>query len=157
MELLQQRMSQKGNSTYSVLYLDGEQLCFTIEDIHRDIKIENETRIPAGRYQIKFREVLSPKTKRYRELYPEWFTWHLELQDVPEFTYVYIHQGNNFEHSSGCTLVNCGVTLGTKGDYVGMNSAVAFKELYPTISKALSSGKEVWLTIKDEDCFIPPF
>ena len=150
MELVQQRVSQKGDSTYSVLSLEGKQLCFTIEDIHHNVKVDNETRISSGRYEIKFREVLSPKTKRYRELYPSWFTWHLELQDVPEFTYIYMHIGNRSSDSSGCLLLNKGVSELSNGNYVGHSSWAAFIEVYSIISDALTSGERVFITIRDE-------
>ena len=155
MEITLQRMATSAKSSYGVLFIDNKQLCFSIEDIHRDVKIENETRIPSGRYRIKYREVLSPKTKQYRGIY-DFFTWHLELQEVPNFEYVYIHSGNTHEHTSACILTNFGVRL-VNNEYVGIDSRAAFSTIYKKISKALDLEEEVWITVRDEDYFISKF
>ncbi len=156
MKLIQQRQHCLAKSSYSTLTLDGQQLCFIIEDIHREVKVANETRIPTGTYEIKFREVLSPMTKRYREKFPEWFTWHLEYQDVPDFEHVYVHIGNSAKDSSGCTLVNNGVV--NKGDeYVGVDSTSVYEVMYKLISEVLNNGERVFITVRDEEYLINPF
>ena len=144
MEITLQRMATSAKSSYGVLFIDNKQLCFSIEDIHRDVKIEDETRIPKGRYQIQ-----------YRGIY-DFFTWHLELQEVPNFEYVYIHSGNTHEHTSACILTNFGVRL-INNEYVGIDSRAAFSAIYKKISKALDLEEEVWITVRDEDYFISKF
>ena len=73
----------------------GKMELYSLEDLpsFTGEKVPGETRVPAGRYEIMFRTVESPLTLHYREKYP-WFEWHLELQDIPNFTCVYIHVGN---------------------------------------------------------------
>jgi hypothetical protein len=79
MELITQRYSDGGDSTLGLLFIDGQFNGYTLEDEHRDVKVADETRIPAGRYEIKFREAAASKmNQRYQSKYP-WFTWHLWL------------------------------------------------------------------------------
>ncbi len=155
MELVLQRIDNKPNSTYGILFERDVQQCFIIEDGKREIKIAGETRIPAGRYQIKYREVLSGMTKKYRAKY-DYFEWHLELQKVPNFQYVYGHVGNRHSHTEGCLLFNTGVSC-VSGDWVGSSSALAYDRMYPKIGIALDRGEEVWITIRDEDYMTTPF
>jgi hypothetical protein len=125
---------------------DGIHECFIVEDEKRSIKVRGETRIPAGRYRIKYREVLSEKTIKYRAKYP-WFKWHIELQSVPGFQFVYIHIGNTEKDSDGCLLANTSVNMDTG---VGSGSTAAFQKLYKKICPLLDADKEVWITINDE-------
>ena len=60
MRLEVQRFSSGDDSTLGLLFDvsggDREFLCFTLEDEKRDIKVKGETRIPAGKYEIKLRK-----------------------------------------------------------------------------------------------------
>jgi len=155
MELLQQRMAKRDDSSYSVIFLEGEHQCFVIEDEHRDVKVKGETRIPARRYEIKFRKESTPLTKKYREKF-DWFTHHLELQDVLNFTSIYIHIGNYESNTDGCLLVNKGVSE-VDGEFKGANSTGAFIEFYKLISDTLNKGEQVFITIRDEQQISVPF
>lgn len=152
MELQLLRNKSKADSTRGVLYVNDEKFCDTLEDEKRSIKVKGETRIPAGCYQVKFREVDSGLTLKYRESYP-WFTYHLQLQDVPDFNYVYIHIGNYDDDTDGCILVGDGFT-DYEDESAIWNSKKTFKELYEIISDELGCGNEVWITIYDhkDDC-----
>lgn len=151
MEILVQRYSDGGDSTLGLIFIDGQFDGYTLEDEHRDKKVMHETRIPAGSYQIKFREEpASTMNQRYQAQFP-WFTWHLWLQDVPNFTHIYIHQGVTDEHTSGCILVGDGANnnVAKAGRLSGTDTA--FKRIYQTVSDALKSGEVVWITIQDEE------
>ncbi len=151
-----QRVDSRSDSSYGVLFdSDMTHKCFIIEDEPREVKVDGETRIPAGTYQIKHREVLSPLTKKYREKYP-WFNWHLELQNVPDFTHCYIHVGNFESNTEGCLLTNKNVSE-VNGQWVGGNSVKAFGEVYKEMSYYLDQGYEVYITIRDEDYLKQPF
>ena len=145
MELRLDRVVNLPDSTIGVLKVDGVPFCFTLEDEKREVKVRGETRIPNGTYEIKFRKVISGLTEKYRSKY-EWFTFHLELQGVPGFNYVYIHIGNYEHQSDGCILVGQGAMMEGKGWI--MNSTLVFKQLYLKISEALNQGEIVCLTIK---------
>lgn len=142
------RYSDDGDSTQGLLFVNGVFQCYTLEDEERSQKVKGETRIPEGTYEIKQREVLSGLTKRYRSKYP-WFDYHFELQNVPDFQYVYIHIGNKDEHTDGCILVgdiayNNKVQEGAIG-----TSTNAFKRLYRLMRKAYKNGEKITITIKD--------
>lgn len=150
MELLTQRYSDGGDSTLGLFFMNGKFDGYTLEDEHRDTKVAGETRIPAGRYEIKFREEPASKmNQRYQQKFP-WFTWHLWLQDVPNFEWIYMHIGYNDDHTDGCILVgdtanNNVVNSGRLGA-----SDAAYKRIYLAISAALMSGERVFITVKDE-------
>lgn len=145
LELL--RFPTKEDSTRGKMLVNGRKFCDTLEDEKRSVKVKGETRIPAGKYQIKKREVLSGLTKTYRSKF-DWFDFHLELQDVPNFRYVYIHVGNYDDDTDGCILLGLGFT-DYEDESAIWNSRKAFKEFYETVSDALDEGEEVWLTIYD--------
>ena len=142
-------MAQGEDSSYGVIFLEGKQLCFVIEDEAREVKVKGETRIGSGRYEIKFRKESTPLTKKYRTKFPDWFTHHLELQEVYNFTNVYIHLGNFERNTNGCLIVNKGVSE-VNGEYQGSNSVGAYTELYKLIADTLNKGEEVYIDIKDE-------
>ena len=150
MELITQRYSDGGDSTLGLLFIDGQFNGYTLEDEHRDVKVADETRIPAGRYEIKFREAAASKmNQRYQNTYP-WFTWHLWLQDVPNFEWIYIHQGVTDNHTSGCILVGDTANNNVvKGGRIG-TSANAYKRIYLAVAAALNNNEQVFITVKDE-------
>lgn len=135
------RIASAKDSTLGTLHLDEAFECFTLEDEAREVKIPGETRIPHGVYRVEFREELTPLTRKYRKKY-QWFTWHLELQEVPGFKYVYIHIGNNSDNTNGCLLVGFGAQV-TEGEFTISSSALAFRELYNKVSIALITEKVV--------------
>lgn len=144
-----QRLDFNDKSTIGVLLDNNKQFTsFAVEDTYREEKIKSVTRIPAGKYEIKQREVLSGKTKQYRSRY-DWFEWHLELQDVPNFEYVYIHIGNTASDSDGCILL--GESALPQGDqwFTG-NSTKTFKEFYLKVIELLEEGDKVFINILDE-------
>jgi len=136
MKLELKRFSSQSDTTLGLLFVDGEFECFTLEDEYRSEKIKGETRIPAGTYKVEKREVLSGLTKKYRSKYP-WFDFHFMLQDVPNFQYVYIHIGNDDDHTDGCLLVSDAVKSNRFDENNNLSSSgPAFKRLYQKMSEA---------------------
>lgn len=133
------RIGEGPDSTLSYMFIDNKLVCFVLEDEYREVKVKGETRIPAGKYEVKFREEPSPMTTRYRQKY-DWFQWHLELQGVPNFKYVYIHVGNTDDHTDGCLLVGY-IAEVINGNYVIGNSRNAYRDLYSKIKLALKTEK----------------
>lgn len=150
MKLKLKRLHDNGDSTIGYMTRDNRLQCYTLEDQFQTEKVNGETRIPAGVYKIKFREVFSPFTKKYRSRY-DWFSYHLELQDVNGFKYVYIHSGNSDDHTNGCILVGYTqeINAGMRNGFVG-HSRDAFKDLYLSVAGALLSGIDVSIEIIDE-------
>ena len=126
------RYSDNGNSTLSLLFVNGAFFCHSLEDEHRDEKVKGETRIPAGTYMLGVQENATPLTKRYRSKY-DWFENHLHVKDVPNFESIYIHIGNDEKTTDGCLVVadSANNNTITKG-FIG-SSTPAFKRLYEEI------------------------
>ena len=136
MKLELKRFSSQSDTTLGLLFVDGEFECFTLEDEYREAKIKGETRIPEGTYKVEKREVLSGLTKKYRSKYP-WFDFHFMLHDVPNFQYVYIHIGNDDDHTDGCLLVSDAVNSNRFDENNNLSSSgPAFKRLYQKMSEA---------------------
>ncbi len=133
------------NSTASHLYMDNKPFCFVVEDGFRERKVKHETRIPAGRYQIlplKNGKFFNLYSKRWGHKFVPW------IQDVPGFDGILIHIGNTIADTSGCLLLNRGITLGADGNYSGTDSTSIYKLFYALMEKALERGEEIWLEIE---------
>lgn len=138
MDLELRRIANGKDSTLGMLHIDGQFQCFTLEDEFRETKVKGETRIPHGKYEIKFREEPSPLTTRYRQRF-DWFNFHLQLQNVKGFEYVYIHVGNTDDNTDGCILV--GRDAYSAAEYTIGKSVDAFRELYLLLKQALKTEK----------------
>lgn len=152
MELYAQRISSGEESTLGVFHdvtdiKAPRFLCYTLEDQANEPKIPGETRIPAGRYQIKLRNQ-GGMTRRYGRRFP-WHRGMLWLQDVPDFTFVYIHVGNKDDDTEGCLLVGDGQVSNVTERGLVTGSVAAYARLYAEILEAMDQGEEVWLTIAD--------
>lgn len=139
---------QYGNSTIGELFIDGEKFCVTLEDQFNPLynKVPGETRIPAGRFPIRKRKVLSGLTKRYRnrKSLKGVFDYHLEICDVPMFKYVYIHIGNKPADTDGCVLV---ASRWVEGRSFISRSTPVYIDFYKMVSEVLESGEEVWINV----------
>lgn len=143
------RISSQADSTNGVLYIDDEFACFTLEDEQREIKVQGETAIPLGIYQIEFRTVGGFHTK-YAKRFSDIHEGMLELQDVPNFQYILIHCGNTDEHTAGCILLGDSQENNVllKDGFIG-KSTQAYKRVYPRIAKALKNNEKVEIEIVD--------
>lgn len=109
------RVEQTGKVTIGVLKINGESVCWTLEEPWRDNQ-ENVSCIPVGRYPLALEYSPSKKRKLWT------------IKGVPHRTYVRIHKGNTVNDTEGCPLV------GTKpgfleGKRAVLNSRIAFNEL----------------------------
>jgi len=123
-------------STIGELYFGLDSVCFSLEDVVRawGEKIDGETAIPYGRYEV----VLS-YSNRFRKYLPL-------LLNVPKFTGIRIHTGNRPENSSGCILVGT-YRSDDQPDYI-FDSRKAMKVLMDKLEPALKASK-VYLEIID--------
>ncbi len=133
------RFKSDDDATISQVSVDGQFVCFGLEDEYRAEKVANETRIKAGRYDIGVRREgrLHP---RYQERYPEFHRGMLHIQDVPDFEYILIHTGNTDKHTSGCLLVGTNANT-DEGDMRVTSSRQAYKKLYPMVIDAAEKGE----------------
>jgi hypothetical protein len=128
-----------------------EFLAYTIEDEKRDVKVMDETRIPAETYKVELRTV-GGFNKRYLEKHGEDFhKGMLWIRNVPNFEYVLIHCGNTDDHTSGCLLVgDSAIQNINKDGFIG-NSNDAYKRIYPRLANHLLEGGNVNITYVDAD------
>lgn len=145
MDILSQRFLKSDDFSISKLFIDGVFECYVLEDEKRSVKVMHETRIPAGRYEIKLRTFGG-----HHEKYKVKFPFHkgmLWLQDVPNFKDILIHIGNTDDDTSGCLLV--GKTADLLKGTIGQSTA-AYSAFYPKVENELSAGKKVFIEVKDE-------
>lgn len=132
------RIRQGKNSTLSEIYLDGSFVCYGLEDSVRDRKVKGSTAIPAGRYRLGVNNY-GGMNSRYKKDYPNMHRGMIEIMHIPEYSYVYIHVGNNFSHTAGCLLVGKSFVYEDK-DYILSQSAKAYKMLYPLLIETVIRG-----------------
>lgn len=145
MEIFIDRLFNGTNSTLGLLSVNGKPNCFSCEDEYRIEKRMNETRIPAGRYRIKYRDE-GGMVKRYKAKYA-WHKGMVHLQDVPGFTYIYIHPGNTEADTSGCILVGKACLVGDDGGGSVQYSNAAYKMLYSAIGAELDANDPVFISL----------
>lgn len=132
------RTQQGKESTLSELYLDGEFVGYGLEDAVRENKIKGSTAIPSGKYRLGF-NTYGAMNARYRKRFPELHRGMIEILDIPNFSYVYIHIGNNIGDTSGCVLVGNKMAL-LDGDYEIYQSQSAYVKLYEKLVEMMLKG-----------------
>lgn len=158
MNFILQRFSDNRDSTLGLLFEKksdgkGEKVVFqnyTLEDEFRESKVSGETRIPAGFYELKIMETVTPLTEKYRAKYP-WFKKHIEVTNIKGFKGVYLHIGNSDEDTDGCILFGDNADNNRIGPGSVSNSTASFKRWYETVYEHLESGKKAFITIRDEN------
>lgn len=143
---LMQRYDQSVPYGYKT-YID-KFWCFTLEDPWQATKIQGNTRIPAGKYEI----VLRPEGGKYRQYLDRFGEWQkpgmLWIKDVPGFDWILIHPGNTPKDTEGCLLVGRGYDY-RNGSIT--DSVDAYVDIYSKISKALQAGEKVTIEYQDND------
>jgi len=147
---LLQRYSDNGNDTLGLFFLDGAFFSYALEDEARAAKLAGETRIPAGGYELALRKALSPLTDAYRRRFPDWFTWHVQVLDVPGFENVYIHVGNTEKDTDACILLGDTANNNRIGSgFIGA-SVGAYERWYKRLVPHLQGGDQARIEIRDE-------
>jgi hypothetical protein len=156
-----QRISSDRESTAGIVYRLGMRSsfappgsgqgkrfsCFTVEDQYRPVKVDRETRIPAGRYEIKLRT-----EGGMHDTYSKRFPWHrgmLWLQDVPNYTFVYLHTGNKESETDGCILTGDGILRTAMAEHETAGSAAAYERFYKEVVAAFDRREQVFISIVD--------
>lgn len=141
--VLHREMTADGN-TLGKLSLDGEFVCHTLEDPIRERegqpvymwKIPGRTAIPAGSYRL-----VITHSPRFDEPLPL-------LINVPGFSGVRIHAGNDVQHTEGCILV--GLARGQLDNDLGveiLQSRKALEQLMKLLQNAQEDDELVHITI----------
>lgn len=141
------RYSDNGDSTLGLFFLNGKWFCYSLEDEARDEKVSGETCIPPGLYQLGIRVEDTPLTKKYRERF-DWFQYHIQVMDVPDFSYVYIHVGNDEDDTDACILVGDDANNNNIGRAFIRNSGRAYERFYKDIYPKIMNGETVLLEVR---------
>ena len=137
MQIELRRHTKGQRSTLGDLFIDGQLVCHTLEDVVRDLgphgegKVPGETAIPPGTYPVIVN--MSP---RFGRLFPR-------LLVVPFFDGILIHKGNRSEDTHGCILV--GMEIG--GPDLLLRSTEAFDLVFPMIQGAYERLEEIQITV----------
>lgn len=145
------RFNDSGETTISLILVNGKFICFGLEDEERTVKKWGETRIPEGTYRIKFRtegghykKYSNHKNQKIRLLHQREGRGMLHVQDVPGFSYILIHIGNDDDDTAGCLLT------GTVVDSTNLErfsrSTEAYIYLYGLIADSLDIKEPVSIT-----------
>lgn len=150
MELTVIRYSSKEESTLGLLLINGTFAAYTLEDEARTVKKQNETRIPAGKYEVKLRKEGGFQQRYLKKYGPTFHKGMLHVQDVPNFTWILIHIGNDDDDTAGCLLVGDSAVSNVNAEGRVNSSAKAYEHIYPVIANVLEMGEKVWITYLDK-------
>ena len=124
--IIVERWTTDALPTLSRVFVQGNLLGFGLEDRHRTEKVAGDTRIPAGRYDLRWRTA-----GRWAERYArKGYQGSLEVVGVPNFSAVLIHVGNTKRDTAGCLLIGKGCDLTTR---TITKSAIAVGQLYAAV------------------------
>lgn len=130
MELKLIRETKTNDSTIGKLYINEIYHCYTLEDKEREVKVQNVTAIPKGRY-----EVIVNFSNRFQQQMPL-------LLNVPNFVGVRIHWGNYSKDTEGCILLGTSKAVNMIG-----NSRTAYAKFMSVINK-VGKKEKIYITIE---------
>lgn len=135
MELKLNRIFLGSSATIGELLVNDKHFCDTLEDRVRPEgeKVYGKTAIPEGTYEVKL--TYSP---RFKKILPE-------ILNVPNFSGIRIHKGNQSSKTEGCVLV--GTWDGKKEDWIS-DSKIAFNKLMSLLQEATDKKEPITITIK---------
>lgn len=128
MRITLMRIANKPTYCIGKLYIDGQYICDTIEDVDRGLddrmteeeilekKVKGETAIPTGIYPVYL--TYSPKYKKQMPL----------IDNVKGYSGIRIHSGNTSKDTEGCVIVGLNKKVGMVINSRKMYN-VLFKEL----------------------------
>lgn len=135
---------------------------FGLEDVRRDKKEFGKTRIRAGNYPLIARSH-GGKATTYRERWGHEFV--VEIGEVPEFSDVLVHVGNDADDTEGCILLASDAANFVSSDYeqsgvrvrpfIG-RSVLAYRHAYDHVFAPLFGRRPVGMgaprvLVRDED------
>ena len=137
------------DSTLSRLWniTDGGRipLAWCCEDERRDTKVFAETCIPLGTYELGIRT--------YGRFYDKYKSRYghdgvIEVLNVPDFTDILWHIGNDDQDTAGCLLIGSIPILVPDGggDFTVGRSADAYRRIYPMVSGPIIEGERSVVT-----------
>lgn len=140
------RVAEGKQSTLSQLYIDDIFQCYLLEDKIRDVKIPKQTAIPKGNYTLRL-NTWGGMNAEYRQKFPKLHKGMIEINGLPNFSFVYIHIGNTYRQTAGCPLCGFGFEM-VNGDYQVLRSKDAYQMIYPKLL-ALAQDKHNGISIEN--------
>lgn len=125
------RVAEGKQSTLGQLYINDVFQCYLLEDKIRPVKIYKQTAIPTGIFRLRL-NTWGGKNTVYQSRFGNWHKGMIEIDNIPNFDYVYIHIGNTFKDTAGCPLCGFGFDF-VRGDYAVNKSQDAYKMIYPKL------------------------
>ena len=126
---------------------------FTLEDERRHTKVPGETCIGVGTYELLLRTdgMDSPELMngRYRNKWGDRHKGMIHLQNVPNFTWVYIHILNYEHQTQGCIGVGEVPGIYPDGEFFIGRSTPTYWKVYEEIAPALIAGERVVLHVTE--------
>lgn len=143
------RFSSQSKTTFGAILLDGKFEAYSVEDRYREEKIKHETRIQSGYYEVVLRN-FGGHFDRYTQKFDghEGMLW---IKDVPNFTDILFHIGNDELDSSGCVLVVNEINNNLTNKGIGTNSTKAYLRFYFKVLDAFKRNESVYVEIHDLD------
>ena len=140
------RVAEGKQSTLSHLYIDNIFQCYLLEDKIRAAKIPKQTAIPIGDYTLRL-NTWGGMNAEYRQKFPNVHKGMIEINGLPNFSYVYIHIGNTYRQTAGCPLCGFGFEL-VDGDFQIVRSKDAYQMIYPKLLE-IAQSKENQISIEN--------
>jgi hypothetical protein len=141
------RVSDNGEASLGIIYLDGVAFCGSVEDQEqKGEKVKGESRVSNGVYRLALRPeggFHNRYAQRYSEMHRGMLCvyndkdWKLNCPDGKKFQYILVHLGNTDDHTQGCLLPN--YVLDFLNDK-GARSGDAYKKLYPILRDSIKNS-----------------
>ena len=148
MELTLLRSENSPIDSIGHLYVDSKSFCYTLEDGYHLTKIYGKTRVPVGRRKIILRSaggMYERYCKRFNEDHK--IIW---IINIPGFTYIYIHIGNDKDDTEGCILVGDRYVKRDDSSYFLYDSKITYLKLHKLIvDEILIYHRDVYINIID--------
>ncbi|MEX1120862.1 MAG: DUF5675 family protein [Balneolales bacterium] len=150
MKLLLVRYSSRTSDTLGLLFLDGLFHSYVLEDEDRKEKVPGKTRIPNGTYEISLRPYGGFHDRYESRFGSDFHRGMLQLKNVPGFTDILIHCGNDHEDTAGCLLVGEGCFSNRIQPGRLQDSTGAYKALYQQVAGELLDGDKIFIEVTDD-------
>ena len=156
MQKRDRKLRDAGDADYLILNLNDAEIegCTTNEARQARLRLlqaqgrqSSGSFGPAGVYQIKLRNA-GGMTQRYAQKF-EFHQGMLHLQDVPGFTWIYLHPGNTDDHTSGCILLGDGVMQNLTREGRLIDSTAAYERIYKRMASEIHEHGHITLVIED--------
>lgn len=115
-------------------------ICWILEDGQREIKIDNRTCIPTGRYRLK----PTRDSKFYAQYQKDSslkLKYVLTLENVPDFSLIRVHPGVKILDTRGCPLPGLATDMDAESNFILNRSREALKRIHKYLDPYFDEAK----------------